>query len=411
MMRIGINTLFLIPGEVGGSETLLMESVQHLATHPESPQLILFANRENSGFLQSAFADCPGVTIATSNLRAVNRCARILYEQTVLPGWAARAGIDVLWSPGYTAPLAYRRPQVLSVLDMQYRRHPDDLSLPARLMTDLLVRAGVRRCRRIAAISEFTRTEILRFTRPTGPVDVVPLGVNPRLTQPCDPETIRRQCARHGIRKPYCLCVANTYPHKNVAALVDAFAGVTDRIPHQLVLIGKARRGENTLHRAIARGGAPLEQRFVRRERIDSDTLRALYQGADLFVFPSLYEGFGLPVLEAMASGTAVLATRRARAVAEIGATTIDYIENGTATEFMDAIPVLLNRPDHERRRKILRARQRAASFTWQRSADLLLNSLRHGSGIATPFSQSVTASPCWQGRARSRPGKPWVLR
>ena len=382
MMRIGINTLFLIPGEVGGSETLLMESVRHLAIHPHSPRLILFANRENSAFLQASFADCAGVTVEPSNLRAVNRCARILYEQTVLPRRAARAGIDVLWSPGYTAPLTYRRPQVLSVLDMQYRRHPEDLSLPARLTTDLLVRGGVRRCRRIVAISEFTRSEILRFTRPAGPVDVVPLGVNPLPAQPCDPDTLRRRAARHGIRGPYCLCVANTYPHKNVAALVDGFAGVTDRIPHQLVLIGKARRGENALHQAIARGGPSLKKRFVRIERIDGDTLRTFYQGADLFVFPSRYEGFGLPVLEAMAAGTPVLATRRAEAVSEIGGTTIDYIENGNAAEFRDSIPALLNRPEHQRRRNILHARQRAASFTWQRSAALLLKSLRHGSGI-----------------------------
>ncbi|TFG89572.1 MAG: hypothetical protein E4H15_09070 [Syntrophobacterales bacterium] len=163
-MRIGVNTLFLIPGEVGGTETYLREVLLAMAKSFVDVEWVLFTNRENDGYLRRIFGEFPQFAFHPLPLRAMNRYARIIREQIDLPFRVAVSRVDVLWSPGYTAPFFVPCPQVVTIPDMQYRRYPEDLTFPARIATDILVRMAVKRCRCILTISEFSRREILTFT-------------------------------------------------------------------------------------------------------------------------------------------------------------------------------------------------------------------------------------------------------
>jgi glycosyltransferase involved in cell wall biosynthesis len=217
-----------------------------------------------------------------------------------LPGRAKTAGVDVLWSPGYTAPFRTRCAQVVSILDMQYKRFPEDLGRIARWTTEVLVQLAARRADHLLTISEFSKREILELTRAKEKqITVTPLAVDPAFGTPVE------ESSRHS--EPYFLCVANSYPHKNVDQLIRAYAAVQAEIPHKLVWVGRARLGENRVEEALSR--VPDPGRVVRLSGLTREELIGLYQGADLFVFPSLYEGFGLPVLEALMAGTAVLTT------------------------------------------------------------------------------------------------------
>ncbi|NCD23803.1 MAG: hypothetical protein EOL90_12830, partial [Spartobacteria bacterium] len=118
-LRLGVNALFYLPGEVGGSETYLRETLRALARRPDRPDLVLFTNAENDRVLRAEF---PAAEAVPSGIAATNRFARILAEQFQLPQLVRRARPDVLWSPGYTAPARAACPQVVSVLDMQYKR-------------------------------------------------------------------------------------------------------------------------------------------------------------------------------------------------------------------------------------------------------------------------------------------------
>lgn len=375
-MRIGVNTLFLIPGEVGGSETYLCDTIEAIPSQAEDLTLVLFTNIENDGFLRQRFAETNAFEFVRLDIRARDRRRRILREQIELPLAVCRAHLDVLWSPGYTAPLLAPCPQVVTILDMQYKSHPEDLTFAARWATHVLVMLGAKRARRLLALSEFAREEIARYTGVRRDKIVVsPLAASVEFGLAL-PEAERSASVRRltGAAGPYMLCVANTYPHKNLAALVGAFGRLAKRIPHRLVLVGKPRLGEAAVQSALK--ALPDDGRFVRIDGVSRRDLAALYQGADVFVFPSLYEGFGLPVLEAMMARTPVVTTRRA-SIPEIAGEDAVYCATPDEAGLAAAMEAVLTWPPAQRTARVESAQRRAQTFDWNRTATITLECLR----------------------------------
>jgi glycosyltransferase involved in cell wall biosynthesis len=375
-MRIGVNALFLIPGEVGGSETYLVETLRALAATQPDLDLLLFTNLENDAYLCERLDEFANVDFHLVPIYARNRLVRIWREQTELPRLARAAGVQVLWSPGYVAPLHAPCPQVASILDMQYLSHPADLAWPAWVVTHLLVTQTALRCQHLLTLSDFSKREIVRETG-VAPEKVTPtlLAAAPEFSAAAAPEdlaALRRDVL--GFAEPFLLCIANTYPHKNVHRLVEAFGLLAGESPHRLVLVGRPRRGEQNMQAALAR--LPDATRVLRLERTTRDDLVALYQAAEVFVFPSLYEGFGLPVLEAMAAGTPVVAMRYA-SVPEVGGETIAYCEHDDAAELAARIRETLALTPAARAARIAAARARAATFSWESAAATVADVLR----------------------------------
>lgn len=379
-LTIGVNTLFYIPGEVGGTETLLRETLLQMAAQAGGDRLVLFTNLENHETLKADLAAFPEVAYVPLKFRAMHRPQRILREQFELPGRVKASGVDVLWSPGYTAPVLVRCPQVVSIHDMQYKAFPHDLTFPARLATDFLVKAASRRAVRVITGSRFGRAEILRHTAAGGDkVAVVHDAVSPRFAEPVPGEARREMLGRLiPGDMPYLLCVAATYPHKNVQALVRAFAGLEATLPHKLVLVGKPRLGEAEVVAALReiRDGT----RVVRLNRLSEGELIALYQGCDAFVFPSLYEGFGLPVLEALMAGAPVVTTRCA-SLPEVGGEAAYYFDPEDPAALPAAIQAVLAQTVPERQERIRKGREFARRFSWAATAAGTLAVLRDAAG------------------------------
>ncbi len=371
--HLGVNALFLIPGAVGGCETYLTECLRALLPL-HNGRVTLFTNRENDALLRSLGAHCGGrVCCELLDFSATSRPARILREQWQLPERVRRRGCDVLWSPGYTAPLRMPCPQVVTIHDMQYRRYPADLAPLAWLATHLLVTQAVRRCDLILAVSSFTANEIAKFARAQRErIRVVAEGV-----APCFAAAAEDATPRAADSAPYLLCVANSYPHKNLPALVAAFEAVAADIPHDLLLVGGAGRGERAL--AAALQASRWRARVRRRRGLTRAEMARAYRDAALFVFPSLYEGFGLPVLEAMAAGAPVLTTR-CGAIPEVGGEAVAYCDPRPAA-LAAAMKEELARPAAERARRVQAARARAATFTWESAAAATLRVLAEAAG------------------------------
>ncbi|MCH8526431.1 MAG: glycosyltransferase family 4 protein [Kiritimatiellae bacterium] len=370
-MRVGVNTLFYLPGEVGGSETYLLEILRQWKRAAVPEEVVLFTQIENHEKLSAEF-DGEGWSCVLSPFRAVNRFARIAREQVELPYRVRRAKLDVLWSPGYTAPVLGGCPQVVSLLDMQYKRFPQDLTGLARLTTHILVQASaLDRRKQVLTISEFSKQDILRFTSAHAErIHVTPLAADANFRPPVsatEPPT------------PYLLCVANSYPHKAVDKLVAAFGRLEDRIPHDLVVVGKARLGEAAVQAALR--GLKQPGRVKRLAGLNRQQLITLYQSADVFVFPSLYEGFGLPVLEAMQSGVPVLTTR-CGSIPEVGGDAVFYADAEDIPAFADSLAQCVAMSKEKRARCIQSGLHRAQAFTWERTAGGTLQVLRKACGL-----------------------------
>jgi glycosyltransferase involved in cell wall biosynthesis len=226
----------------------------------------------------------------------------------------------------------------------------------------------------VIAVSEFSRQEILKygFASPEKVFTVVE-GVDPAFSSHLPAaDTVNPAAALTAA--PYILCVAHTYPHKKVHVLINAFARISDKIPHHLVLVGKPRRGEEQVRKSLAALSCP--DRVHRLSDLEYAELAVVYQEADIFVLPSEYEGFGLPVLEALQAGVPVITTDKA-SLPEVGGPDTVYVQDSRPEEFAQAILDVISWDSERRKRKVMAGQAWASSFTWQRSAAQTLQVLR----------------------------------
>jgi alpha-1,3-rhamnosyl/mannosyltransferase len=294
---VGVNLLWLVPGEVGGSETWITDLLRHLPEGPEVPEVVLFAP--------------PPVLAAHPDLarrfRAVvapawvgpSRPLRVLAEATWLAVAARRAGVDVLYHPGGTVPVLRLTPAVVTIHDLQPLVLPGNFSWAKRLYLRARLRPSARSARIVTAISDYTSEGIqerlgvaaarLVITPPAVDVDPTPSEVD--------------VAGLYELARPWFVYPAITYPHKRHDVVVRATAQVPDAL---LVLTGGAGPEELAVARLVDELG--LADRVVRTGRVPFERLDALYRGAVACVFPSHYEGVGIPVLEAMARGCPVIA-------------------------------------------------------------------------------------------------------
>lgn len=289
-----------------------------------------------------------------------------LWEQLALP-LLSRGRL--LWSPANTGPLL-KAQQVVTIHDVATLDHPEwferKFALWYRWMTPRLV----RRARHVLTVSEYSKQRIIHHTGVSAErVTVVPLAADERF-RPHTPEECREVREQLGLPPQFVLSVGSLEPRKNLAALLTAWQQWTDR-PADLVLAisGSA----NKVFSALNMGAAPEGVKFL--GRVSDEQLPALYSAAEAFVYPSFYEGFGLPPLEAMASGTAVI-TSGTTSLPEVVAEAALMVDPHDPKTITAALRTLFSEPE---RRVALAQRglERAALFSWRRTAQETARVLR----------------------------------
>jgi glycosyltransferase involved in cell wall biosynthesis len=357
--RVGLNLLYLVPGETGGMETYAMRLLPQLGAARPDLELVAFVNREAFDVLgREAFG--PRVRVVPVQVSGRRRAKRVAAEQLLLPRLLRRHGSQLLHSLGGTAPARPGRPSVLTLHDVIYALYPQAHTRLMALGMRVLVPLAARSSDRIIAVSEATKAEIGRVLDvPSDRVDVVYEGGRP--PGPATPEPELRGRLQLGDA-PIVLSVSARRPHKNLSRLLQAFARLAEG--PLLVLPGYTTRFEGELAREISR----LD--IVKRVRllgwISEDDLEGLYRAARCFVFPSLAEGFGLPVLEAMERGLPV-ACSDVSSLPEIAGDAARYFDPLDVEGMRRAIAELVD-DDSLRSRLAAAGRARARLFSWERA-------------------------------------------
>jgi len=343
VIHVGLNLVFLVPGETGGMETAARETIPRLSAI-EDLRLTLLVNREAAGSFDGIAEE------VVVPVRAANRFEWVRGEQQLLPGIAARRGIQIVHSMGSTAPLRGPFRRVTTIHDLNFRIVPESHFGLRGLGMRVLVPAAARRSHRIVVDAQSTRDDLREYLKvDPAKVDVIPLGVTPPNSVAPNPERM-------------VLMVGAKRPHKNAAAVVEALTGTGLR----LVVTGYRSPYDRVLRERADALGVKLElPEWV-------EDLDELYARAGVVVVPSLYEGFGLPVLEAMARGVPVVASNRS-SLPEVAGDAALLVDPEDRRALRAAIEQALADP------KPLRAKglARAAEFTWERTARLTADAYR----------------------------------
>jgi len=362
MRRLGIDARKLGDFGIG---TYLQGLLGEMVGLAEDKDLVLFVDPSSRDLVpalpprwQLVEVEAPGYTVR---------------EQLAVPWAARRAGVDVLHVPHYVVPLLFPGRLVVTIHDIIHVLFPEFLPSSLGLAyARFMIRAALRRGRRVITVSESSADDLMRLFGATGErLRVIPNGVADEFLAAADPESDRRALQELGLVPPYVLHVGNDKPHKNVGAVLKSYQLLvhdqTGETP-PLVLAGAFAEGCPMANRARAMG---LGERVRCLGHLERRQLAALYRTATVFVYPTLYEGFGLPVLEAMACGVPVVAGNVA-AVREVTGDAAVRVNPRDLVELASAIRRLLNQPDL---RQSLRqkGRQVASEYRWRRAAEATL--------------------------------------
>jgi glycosyltransferase involved in cell wall biosynthesis len=360
-LRIGINALYLIPGGVGGTEIYLRSLLRALARVDKSNRYIVFTNRETGPDLAPVQ---PNFSLAPQAVCSLNRPARLLWEQTLLPLAAWRLGIDVLFNPGFTAPVLCPCPSLTVFHDLQHKRHPEFFRWYDLPFWRAFLCASAHSSRALIADSEATRKDLLHYYRlPQERVRTIPLGV----------DSVFFDLKRSGL-EDYILCVSTLHPHKNLEGLIRAFAGFHRHRPtYRLVLAGMRGFHAEELENLIR--SLDLADWVHLTGWISRDELYKWYAHAAAFVYPSEFEGFGMPVLEAMAAGIPTACSAIEPLAGITGGAALQFDPNDE-TAILDAMERLVG-DEATRQRLSVEGPLRAAQFSWQKAAEATLAAIR----------------------------------
>ncbi len=356
-MRIGIDARKMHDFGIG---TYIRNLLRHLARIDQETEYVVLARPEN----------CQAVAALGANFRTVSESSPTysVVEQLRIPFALRRERVALFHAPHYVLPPLVRCRSVVTIHDCIHLMFPQ--YLPNRLALKYAhtsIRLAARRATRVMTVSESSKRDILRFVNvPPEKIDVIYNAYDERFSVEPREEDVVRVRERYQLHDEFVLYAGNVKPHKNLERLIAAFHLVRDRgLDHlKLVVIGDEISKYTALRRAVHRHQLHKYVRFL--GYMPEETLAVMYRLAGVFVFPSLYEGFGLPPLEAMASGTPVV-TSNVSSLPEVAGDAAVLTDPYDPEAIADGIQRVLT---DETLRADLRRRglERAHQFSWEKS-------------------------------------------
>jgi glycosyltransferase involved in cell wall biosynthesis len=376
MARIGINA-HLLSGQAGYRQAGIHHYIRQLLNHlPDDPALDyrIFTGEAGRGRVRAS------LTVRTTRLPTQHPLVRIGWEQLAWPLVARQERLDLLHSMAFVTPVLNRLPTIVTVYDLSFLSHPERYTRLRRLYLATQARRSCRAATRVVTIYRAARDDIVRFFGvPAERVDVVFPAVGEQF-RPLPPDEVAAFRARHGLNRPIILHVGTLQPRKNIPALIEAFAALPDKSAELVLVGGNGWLFQSIFARVQALG---LQERVRFTGYVPDEQLPLWYNSADLLVFPSVYEGFGMPIVEAMACGTPVAASR-VSSIPEVAGEAAHYFDPTDIAAITDALATLLHHPDQAdelRERGFSQARR----FSWSHSGTQMAAIYHTALRTATP--------------------------
>jgi glycosyltransferase involved in cell wall biosynthesis len=292
---VGINTLFLIPNKVGGTEYYTRSFLQELHDLEDQKNLdfVVFCNRENFATFQFTKKNWRTVLCPVF---AENRLARIVFEYLILPLQVWQYGCTVFHSFGYTTPKVWFAKNIVTLHDANWKDHPQDSGWFSHIFLSALMRLTLAFADVVITDSEFSRERLLNhFPSLTHSFQVIAPGLDRQFFKLLE----KKQKLPASVPAKFIFCVSAFYPHKRVEYALDIWERLSLLHPeYSFVLVGQNGSEQKKIEARIA--NLPRVKHFM---KVSYPELVSLYQHAELFVFPSVYEGFGFPIYEALTAG------------------------------------------------------------------------------------------------------------
>ena len=287
---------------------------------------------------------------------------------------------DVLFVPSHVFPIIHPKKTVMTIHDVAALRFPESYNKFQRWYTIWSAKTGLKKLWKIIVPSNFTKNELLsmKLEQYADKVSVLYHGYDNRYGGNLDEKEKQAMLEKYNIKKPYILSIGRLEEKKNTRRIVQAFNHIAKKTKNgelSLVLVGSPGYGYEEVMNVV--NESQYKEKIVRPGYVDTEDLKYIMSGAEVFVFPSLYEGFGLPILDAMASGIPVVASSGS-SLEEIGKDACIYVDRFDVWEITKAISVLLN--DQDARKKHIQAGfSRVNEFSWAKCAEETLKLFKKG--------------------------------
>jgi alpha-1,3-rhamnosyl/mannosyltransferase len=371
--RVGVNLLWLVPGVVGGSEEYTVRTLDGiLDVAPDDIEVVLFALRP---FIEAHPELTERIETVTLSLTGRDKSVRVAAESSWLAFQCRRQGVAMVHHAGGILPAVRAVPGLLTVHDVQPLLHPENFSPAKRAFSRAVLPRSAKSARLVVTPSEYSRQALLSVVDlPPEQVWIVPHGIPTPSIGPGREVDLAQVKDGFGVEPPFFLYPAITYPHKNHLTLVRAMAAVVREHPEaSLVLTGGEGQMEGEIHETIADLG--LRGRVHRLGRIPWWDLAAFLRQAHGLGFPSRFEGFGAPVIEAMARGCPVIAAETTALPEVVGDAGV-LVDPDDVEAWSRELLRLLDDPEHHAA-LVKAGHERAAQYSAVASAEALLRAYR----------------------------------
>ena len=362
MSRVGINLLFINPKLAGGSVTYAKKLLSSIALLDTQTEFYIYIHQEfkiDDLLLGKNFI----VRVLPFTYSSVYW--RYLWEQLVLPIYLEKDKIDLLHSLGYVTPIFTRKTKVVSILDINYRGHGGKMKFFKRILLGLMVNLSARVSKRIITISCFSKDQIVNYTK-INPNKITVTYLSGSNDMHFEGEHISKEVQKkYNLIDPYLIAFSSTSPHKNIENLLLAFKILVAKYSTlKLLLVGHQDKSE-TITKVINNEG--LVNNVVFTGYVPDEEVLPLISGAKVFVFPSRYEGFGIPILDAQMCQVPI-ASSNAGSLPEVGGKSLSYFDPECPKEIAAAIMIYFKNDDYTKQ-IILDSLVNRTLFSWKKTA------------------------------------------